>query len=164
MRIGVVAVGRAVVVVVGIGVVANAVAVTVDPLAGVQRGPVRVSVGPHVAVVVEVGVVADAVTVGVHGLGRVQWEGVVCVADSVSVVVHVLGEGGRAAADDRVGLTVAVGVHVRARVRREVVAVVAVSGPVRASWGVTVGVVPLRCVQRELVVGVVVAVVIGVGV
>ena len=119
---------------------------------------------PHVAVVVGVGVVADAVAVGVGGLGRVQWEGVVGVTHSVAVVVDVLGEGGGAAADYGVGLSVAVGVNVRARVGHEGVAVVAVAGPVRACGGVTVGVVPLRCVQRELVVRVVIAVVVGVGV
>ena len=122
------------------------------------------SVRPHVTVVVEVGVVADTVAVGVRGLRCVQWEGVVCVAHSVTVVVDVLCEGRGAAADNGVGLTVAVGVHVRARVRWEVVAVVTVSCSVRASWGVTVGVVPLRCVQRELVVRVIVTVVVGVGV
>ena len=79
----------------------------------------------------------------------VQWEGVVCVAHSVTVVVDVLGEGRGAAADDSVRLTVAVGVNVRASVRWEGVAVVTVAGPIRACWGVTVGVVPLSRIQRE---------------
>lgn len=117
------------------------------------------SVRLYVTVVVEVGVVVDSVVVGVRGLRCVQWEGVVCVTHSVSVVVYVFSESRGAAADDSVRLIVVVGVYVRVRVSWEGVVVVTVVGFIRVCWGVIVGVVLFSRVQREGV-GVVVVTVI----
>ena len=63
---------RAVVVVVGVGVVARAVAVGVDRLGRRSSGNASAASGDAVAVVVGVGVVADAVAVGVDRLGRIR--------------------------------------------------------------------------------------------
>ena len=70
-----VVVGHAIAVVVRVGLVADPVAVGVQPLSRVQWEGVQFVIDA-IAVVVRVGLVADPVAVGVQPLSRVQWEGV----------------------------------------------------------------------------------------
>src|SRR3954454_18944739 len=79
---------HAVVVVVEVGVVADAVAVVVRRLALVEREGV-LGVADAITVVVGIGVVADLVLVGVERLALIEREGVLGVADAIAVVVCV---------------------------------------------------------------------------
>ena len=83
-----VAVGHAIAVVVRVGLVADTVAVGVQPLCWVEWEFVQ-AVIDAIAVVVRVGLVADPVAVGVQPLCWVQWEVVQSVIDAIAVVVRV---------------------------------------------------------------------------
>ena len=87
--LGLISVGKTVVIVIGVRVVADSVAIGVGCLGGVQWEQIT-AVLDSVVVVIGVRVVADSVAIGVHGLRGVVWHLIDRVVCTISVYVIVL--------------------------------------------------------------------------